>query len=470
MNPAKRRTFLKQLLLGGVAFGAGYAAHRFLGPDSPESLIKGEEWRAARQLNPTDLIDLRPDAEVLAAAKAQITEHRHTTFPLQMLRPNGEPFSQQEVHLKQIGQGMDWGCSAAGSAVLLAKDPVHQHRSEYFARLFNCTTTKCYWDERWHQPIEQKEGVRIYDRMLDEIAWAQQLGLRVKGHPLVWTVPKAIPDWLHRYPYAKQLDILKQHVQGLVEVAGPAVSRWDVCNEMLWEPAFRTLTRREWPQIDPIPDIADYIAQSLAWAREINPDAIYSLNDYGLVHTYRPELSAADQRARYVALVAALRERDALPDAIGCQAHIGGKFQLDAFQRCLDDLAQPALPLQITEFWVKEKDFETIADAEARQAAMAEYAANIYTLAFAQPLMHHITYWGSRELFTETGEPTRMAQRLNQLIHQEWRTQWSGLTDEQGRITFAGFKGEYEVYLGNQAHPVRTVQLTGGKEVIVSIA
>jgi len=111
------------------------------------------------------------------------------------------------------------------------------------------------------------------------------------------------------------------HVQALIYAAGPSVQLWDLCNEMLWEPAFKNIAKREWPHIDPIEDIAEYIANGLEWAREVNPNAVYSLNDYGLIYTYRAEISAEEQRERYLQLIDALREKGYLPDAVGCQSH-----------------------------------------------------------------------------------------------------------------------------------------------------
>lgn len=316
--------------------------------------------------------------------------------------------------------------------------------------LFNATTAKCYWEERWHQPIERYQGNRMYQLFQEEVAWGYENGLRVKGHPLVWTVEKAIPKWVFKYPYDQQLDFLKEHVQGLIEAGDGKVSRWDLVNEMLWEPAFKNIALRHWPHIDPIEDIADYIARSLEWARAIDPNAIYSLNDYGLVLTFVKKISAGDQRGRYLQLIEALKARNALPDAIGFQAHTGGKFPLGAFQRTMDHLAESQLPLQITEFWSKEKDFPATWSAEKTETAMAEYIGNICTLAFAHPSVRHFTFWGNAQLFTAEGHPRKSYEVLYTLLKDEWNTITQAETNSEGKLNFTGFKGAYQLQIGDQ--------------------
>lgn len=460
----QRRQFLQQVLLSGASFAGGYAVAHFSRDGSLQPFLKGEEWRNAKVRNPEDLQGLRPDEEVLANAKRQIQAHRKLNFELQLLGPSGQPLAQAPLGLRQLDQGVDWGCSGAGSAYLLQTDPLHQRRSEHFARLFTCTTAKCYWNERWHQPIEQTEGLRIYDRFLDEVEWGHQLGLNVKGHPLVWTVPKAIPPWLHRHAYPQQLQILERHVKGLLEAGGDKVQRWDLVNEMLWEPAFKHIADREWPHLDPLEDLAEYIGQTLIWAREVHPDATYSLNDYGLVHTYRSEISAREQRDRYLGLIDLLRAGALLPDAVGSQSHVGGKYALDAFSQSLQHLGRAGLPLQVTEFWARDEYFPDIESEQALAEAVAQYVCNMYTVAFAHPQLHHFTYWGGGQFFTKSGTPTLLYERLFDLLHRQWKTHWQGQSDATGQVAFSGFKGSYELLLGDT--PITTVTLNEPQQTI----
>ena len=429
----------------------------------------GEEWKNAKRLNQEDLRDLPDEENVLLKAKERIEKYRKGNFSLKLIRPDNSPLSEQEITLVQKQHTVDWGCSGAGSAQLLVKDEAHRKRSEYFAALFNCTTAKCYWDERWHQPIERHRGRRIYDLFLDEVKWAESLGLKVKGHPLIWTVPKAIPKWLHSYEFEQQKEFLKDHVQSLIDASGPAVQVWDLCNEMLWEPAFKNIAQRKWPHLDPIEDIADYIAEGLAWAREANPNAIYALNDYGLIYTYRQEISAKEQRERYLQIVEALRQRNQVPDAIGCQSHVGGKFHLGAFEKTLQHLAQAGLPLQVTEFWAQEKDFPKELSKDELEEEMARYICNMYIVGFSIPQLNHFTYWGGSIFFNEQNEPSYTYQQLHQLIKKEWSTQIKKSTDATGQLSFEGFKGIYAIKLGNGQETLTEFELNDENEQTITV-
>jgi hypothetical protein len=135
---------------------------------------------------------------------------------------------------------------------------------------------------------------------------------------------------------------------------------------------------------------------------------------------------------------------------VGFQGHIGGKFPLGAFQKTMDHLAEGQLPLQITEFWSKEADFPASWSPKKTETAMAEYIGNICTLAFAHPSVHHFTFWGNAQLFTAEGNPRKSYEVLYALLKEEWNTSMQTETDEEGTLQFTGFKGSYQLQIGDQ--------------------
>ena len=470
MKQPARREFIRSVLQSCGALATYGAAGKLHGASANTSVPAGLEWREEKKVNPYDLQNLRSDEEVLSEARERIEEVRKGHFSIRMLREDGRPLARTQLQIRQKDHTVDWGYSVAGSKAKMNLDERSRSRDRHFAKLFDCTTAKCYWNERWHQPIEQEQGIRVYDRFLDEVEWAKALGLKVKGHPLVWTVSKAIPKWLFGYDYARQVEFLRQHVESLVEVGGSKVEMWDLCNEMLWEPAFRNIAKRSWPHLDPIPDIAEYIAQAFRWARESNDQALYSLNDYGLVYTNRQDISAHQQRMRYLELAEELKRLGVQPDAIGCQAHIGGKFKLDAFRKAIDELAQSRLPVQITEFWSKEKDFSHLReDPSELEKALANYVCSIYTVAFSHPSVSHFTYWGGDQFFDQNGEPTLLYRKLHDLIKGQWTTRLTASTDDQGKLSFVGFKGNYQLLASDGSFDARSIDLSSDVRATVRI-
>ncbi|MFW5700561.1 MAG: endo-1,4-beta-xylanase, partial [Cyclobacteriaceae bacterium] len=194
----------------------------------------GEEWKQ-------DLTGIKSASgnywltpELKAQTEEEINKNRNGQLQLRLTDRQGNSLAGYKVKLVLQNHEFDWGFS--GARTICEQSPSDNKVTEKVRELFNCTTAKCYWAERWHQPIELEEGNRITSRFTGEIDWGMANGLRIKGHPLVWTVRKAIPTWMDKYPYARQLKIMEDHVRDLIRV-GKGVTRWDLCNEMLWEPS-----------------------------------------------------------------------------------------------------------------------------------------------------------------------------------------------------------------------------------------
>ncbi|MEX1015790.1 MAG: endo-1,4-beta-xylanase [Phycisphaeraceae bacterium] len=410
---------------------------------------EGEEWKNVAEADLDHFGNtLRPREEVLAEARQGIENHRKSDAQWRLVDGNGEPMPGLKLEIEQVTHAFEFGCSSGSTLAEEAEDPRIKARNALFVKLFNCTTAKCYWDEKWHQPIEQHQGQRITQRFTDEIDWARAYGLKVRGHPLVWTVPKAIPQWVRRYPYEKQLALMEHNCRSLIQAAEGRIKLWDLANEMLWEPSLRHLAQRDWPHLESTDEMLTYLEPAVHWARDEDPDAVYVLNDYGLEVTYTPlkDVTAAMQRRRFVELVDAMQQRGCAPDAVGTQSHVGKWFPMDVVRKTLDELGQPGLPLQVSEYWAKPNDCPNASelDDEQRQAALVQYLGDFYTVVFGHPQVTHLTYWGGAEFFDRGGwVPSPMYHALDALINDAWRTRTQTTTDREGVLRFRGFHGNY---------------------------
>lgn len=424
-----------------------------------EQLVPGEEWRRIHDADKGEFAALPPDAEVLAEARRGIERHRKADVTLRMVDAAGCPRKGQPVRIVQTAHHTVFGCCAGSTAARAAASPAEAARARHFLGLFNGTHAKCYWDEKWHQPIEKQQGVRVLGEFLGEVDWGCAHGLAVRGHPLVWTVDKAVPRWMRRYDYERQLRFLEHHVRSLIAAAGGRIHTWDLVNEMLWEPSLRHLPQRDWPHIEPIDEIADYIVPAMNWAREEDPDACYCLNDYGLEVTYTPlkGVTAAMQRRRMVELVEALRQRGATPGAIGTQAHIGKWFPMAVVAKTLADLARAGVPLHVSEFWGELRDHP---NPEGRSPAQLEedraaYIAAYYTVAFGTPQVQQICYWGDEAFFDRGGwTTTRSYDALRDLIRRQWWTDTEVAADADGVLRTRVFHGDHAIrWVGDDGVP-----------------
>ncbi|MFB6272022.1 MAG: endo-1,4-beta-xylanase, partial [Salinibacter sp.] len=340
-----------------------------------------------------------------------------------------------------------------------------------FSEVFNSATALLYWTERPRtdaSKVEDWQGHVRLDHVAALVDWARSEGLSVKGHPLFWTVPKAVPDWLEDYDYETQKKFVEVHIRRLVARFRGKMSTYDVINEPLWEPSLRHLPQRDWPHIEPIEEIVKYVAPALRWAREEDPEAQLLINDYGLAQSPRDgppttddgtEITPGMQRKRYLQLARALMKEGAPPDALGLQCHIGG-FHDPADQRSFyDEMAAAGVPLHITEFGAYPEHLEEDRPQEEIDQLYADYVEDYLTVAFAHPAVEAFFFWGFMgDAIAWDGERSGhelrpLYRRVKRLIHEEWHTQERLRTDSDGRVQFRGFYGDYALRysLGRQA-------------------
>ncbi len=444
---------------------------------SAQTDVSGNEWMNVRSVDRTLLDRLRPRQDVLAEAKEGIEKHRKCDLTLRVAdATNAKPAAGAILTIEQIDHAFDFGCSSGFTLQQVRDDPVKQARAALFADLFNCTSAKCYWDECWHQPIEQHQGVRVTRTFLDEIDWAVANNIRVRGHPLVWTVPKAIPQWVRKYPYEKQLQLMEHNLRSLIQCTKGRVKLWDLVNEMLWEPSLRNLPSRNWPHIESTEEMLTYIEPAIEWARDEDPTSTFVLNDYGLelnlVKMGDVTVTATQQRKRYRDLIEQMQKRGCAPDAIGTQMHDGTWAPADVLKKVLDELASTGLPVQISEFWAHDGGcpHQQELSPEALRDARIEYITDCYTIAFGHPAVNHFTYWGGGE-FYEDGDPlaksyktawlpSKVYHAVHDLVRKQWWKPGTELTaDADGHARLRVGHGRYRVCVKRKGGNITTTEI-----------
>jgi GH35 family endo-1,4-beta-xylanase len=329
---------------------------------------------------------------------------------------------------------------------------------------------------------EAFQGEYKLDGFADTVDWGNANGLTVKGHPLFWTVPKAVPDWMSKYDYPTQLKFLEVRLRSMVSRFKGKVKLWDAINEMLWEPALKNLADRNWPHLESLDNMAEYISFVLRICREEDPDAKFLLNDYGLEknHNAKAQLAANDndpnaakesgipakdgtivtarlQRKRYLELVKRLREIGFPPSAIGLQGHSGAVTPAEQMA-FYDEMSQAGLPLHITEFWANPGDFDDTFQklpAKEQDLKIADYVKQFLTNAFAHPAIESFFFWGFMGMATTwpqnnapVYEEKPVLQTVKDLIHKEWNTHEILNTDSNGILKFRGYYGDYSLRYG----------------------
>ncbi|MBP5732830.1 MAG: endo-1,4-beta-xylanase, partial [Lachnospiraceae bacterium] len=294
-----------------------------------------------------------------------------------------------------------------------------------------------------------------------------------KGHPLCWHT--ACADWLMQYSNAEILKKQLQRIDRDVTAFKGVIDMWDVINEVVIMPNFdkydNAITRicQEMGRIKLVKAVFDE-------AKAMNPNATLLINDF-------------NTSASYEILLDGLLEAGVPISAIGIQSHQhqgywGEEKLLDVLSR----FSRIGLPIHFTEntlvsgeimpaHIVDLNDFQvdswpSTPEGEERQA---KEICEMYTILFEHPLIQAITTWDFTDdcwLHAPSGflhkdnteKPSYHA--LRKLIHEDWSTNVTLQTDENGNLQLEGFKGNYELTSGGLS---ATLDLTSDKQCTIAL-
>lgn len=420
-----------------------------------------------------------------------IQKIRMRDIEIQVFDRLGNPLKNHSVEVLLNKHAFLFGDCNPGMDSLFRQGSATAEKLEVYRKVFastlNAVNSTCYWTERPRNNMAKTEafqGEYKLDGFADTVDWGNANGLTVKGHPLFWTVPKAVPDWMSKYDYPTQLKFLEVRLRSMVGRFKGKVKLWDAVNEMLWEPSLKNLASRNWPHLESLDNMAEYISFVLRICREEDPDAKFLLNDYGLEknHNEKAQLAANDndpnaaqesgvrakdgtivnarlQRKRYLELVKRLREIGQSPSAIGLQGHSGAVTAAEQIA-FYDEMAQAGLPLHITEFWAHPSDFGNAflkLPPKEQDQQIADYVKQFLTNAFAHPAIESFFFWGFMGMATtwpENDSPVYeekpVLQTIKDLIHKEWYTHEILNTNSNGIVKLKGFFGDYSLRYGPQ--------------------
>jgi len=224
----------------------------------------------------------------------------------------------------------------------------------------------------------------------DEIVnFAEQNGMLVKGHALVWH--NQLPEWVSSLTSEPAVrEAMRDHIQTVVEHFRGRVHAWDVVNEV-WQ------NEQTW--VDGQPALRDYVItqylgssfidEAFELAHEIDPDAKLYYNDY------RAEGLNAKSQAIYE-MVAGMVERGVPIDGVGLQMHQGppnGEIPTAEIIENMQRIADLGLEVLISEMDIHRCGGETPEDQRA------EYY-DIVSACAAQPACVAISFWGVTDLYS----------------------------------------------------------------------
>jgi GH35 family endo-1,4-beta-xylanase len=446
---------------------------------------------AHRQSSPTPLSNFQPvSGNVLERASASIEQIRKRDVTITFLDRWGQPLTDQSVQVEQLRHQFlfgdnNWTMSNMFRTGLIPSDRADYYRKR-FKDVFNSLNTTVYWTERprtFGTKTMDFQGDLRLESFEESVNWANANGLTAKGHPLFWSIPKAVPEWAKKYDHETFMKFVEVRVRNLTARYDGKGDIWDAVNEALWEPAPKNLHQRTWPYAESMANLEDYITKIIRWGREESPGAKFVINDYGigvvnksgLLDQNGKAVTTQRQRVRYLELIERLCDAGYPPNVLGLQSHTGW-LNPEEQMELYDQMAAAGLPISITEFWAHTKsllpggqevqsltseEWRTLGETDSRtalteaeaEALRDQYVLDYLTVAFGHPAVQSFYFWGFMGMAAKF-QPTPSSghtlkplyEKVRKRIHEDWKTQTEATTDEKGQVQFRGFCG---TYLGN---------------------
>lgn len=401
---------------------------------------------------------LRDDI-VFEQAKVNLSTIRTGAVRVVVRDASGKPVSGCKVAIRQTSSdflfGVFEGSPYDAKAFGIARDAG-----------FNFATVLLGWD--WTDTVNGRLDIQGIEKTFGLRALRDQ-GFVVKAHGVVWLQGYGIlPQRAHRMEPDTLRDAAIEHEQLLLKAFGNRVGIWEAMNEpnatnVLGVPrsVVHEILRGSAVQIGQVKGLVSLLngAHDGDYGRRFS---LYALNGQPQEDWYRT-YSAFLEEAKTAGCLDEV-------DVIGLQYYPGLRFN-DSwggpqgpattpswFADMLDRYSKFGKPVHVTEFSVPSSYGQGWRSGYWRQpwdeATQADYAERTYTIAFAHPACHSITWWDvtDREssvltggLCDAEGNPKPAFTRLNQLIQNWTGSEAHGETGEDGSAELTGFGGAYTV-------------------------
>lgn len=252
-------------------------------------------------------------------------------------------------------------------------------------RHFNSLT--CENAMKWSS-LQPSLGTFCFSNADKIVNFAQQNGMKVRGHTLVWH--QQVPNWVFTdegTTVSKEtlLARMRSHIDTVVKHFKGKVYAWDVVNEAI-DDGSNTYRASNWYNICGI----DYIIEAFKAARAADPDAKLFYNDYSAINP--------GKRDKIFALLQILKEQN-LVDGIGLQGHWNINYPPDNdITEALNKYKSLGIDIHITEMDVSV--YPNNSDPKTAYTTIVESNLNYAYSRFFKILRQYkadignVTFWG----------------------------------------------------------------------------
>ncbi len=409
------------------------------------------------------VLELFENEEMNRKMQANIETYRKGDAKITVVDENGAPLKNVTVKVDQRSHEFRFG---ANIFMLdeLESDEKNEIYKKYFADVFNMATLPFYWKDL--EPVKgqtryAKDSPKIYRRPATDlcIEFCEEHGIEPREHALAYE--QFFPAWLSGLDTPTVKKEIERRFSEIAERYADKIPTIEVTNEMFW-----------WKGITDFYHEPDYVEWCFKTARKYFPNNNLSINDGGNFAYHKDD--------PYLKCIKDALEKGAPIDSVGTQFHMHFPMEKEYEQtrnyynpelvyRNLDKYGELG-KLQITEITIPAYT-EDPEDEEIQ----AELIEKMYTVWFSHPQMEQIVYWNLIDGYAYVANPTQESIRASQgdmtlgeniyrggLLHfdltpkaayykikeltqKTWHTADTLTTDENGKLSFRGFYGDYAI-------------------------
>ena len=328
------------------------------------------------------------DHRVVNAMKAKTTTR---TAPAKAKIIDKTPLKEAVAGRFRIGVGTDRGIRTRPEDAALMKRHFDIITPE------NCMKTK---------KLQPKEGEFDFTQADKFVDFAEENGIDMVGHCLIWARPGTTPPWFFldgEKPVSKELLLqrLKTHIHTVAGRYKGRLAMWDVVNEALADHDDEYLRDNEWNNILG----EDFLVKAFQYAREADPDALLVYNDYRCDHPGKLK--------KIIRLIKSVKEKGGPIDALGLQAHYEyGMIPYEGIESALVEMRKLGVKVVFSEldmdvvtrakwYWDDGKFREELQSSDPYPncpddvlAAQAEQYAKLFEIiAKHSDVVERVTFW-----------------------------------------------------------------------------
>jgi endo-1,4-beta-xylanase len=338
--------------------------------------------------------------------------------------------AQQLIQEKGARPGFMFGCNA-----FRFRDYGSPY-SKLFESLFNYATLPFYMGG-----IEKVQGQCDYSQVDTILEALQNTNIIKKGHPLIFLVPDATPEWAKYISFEETKEICLSYVRNSILKYRGRFNIWDVINEAHVQPD--TENGEEMVPGLTVEQNIELSSAAVRSAREADPTCFRIINNTGTWSDYYMGRKPLPWQQNVYDYLKMLEDAGCEYEAIGLQYYHSGRDLLE-FERDVERFSHFKKPLHITELQIPSSSEDIPGNEwwgggiggsgilwhgeEFTETIQADWVESVYTILYSKPYVDAITWWDMADpafvphggLVNEDLSPKESYYRLKNLL-ENWK-------------------------------------------------